>query len=49
MHFRDIPEMARLTAPDEMHLDQRDQATFTRSLVEAMRAGGYLKLPGSML
>jgi hypothetical protein len=49
LHFRDIPEMAPLTAPDEMHLDQRDQATFTRSLVEALRARGYLKLPGSML
>jgi len=49
VHFRDIPEMAPLSAPDEMHLDQRDQETFTRSLVEAMRARGYLKLPGSML
>jgi hypothetical protein len=49
LHFRDIPEMALLTAPDEMHLDQRDQATFTRSLVETLRERGYLKLPGSML
>jgi hypothetical protein len=43
LHFRDIPGMATLTAPDEMHLDQRDQAAFTRSLVELLRARGYLK------
>jgi hypothetical protein len=43
LHFRDIPEMAKLECPDEMHLDQRDQAAFTRSLVEAMREHGIFR------
>lgn len=43
IHFRDLPAMADLTCPDEMHLDQRDQAAFTRALVEAMRARGVLR------
>ncbi len=40
IHFRDIPGMAELACPDDMHLDQRDQIAFTRALVEAMRARG---------
>ena len=43
LHFRDLPGMADLTCPDEMHLDQRDQAAFTRALVEALRARGVLR------
>ncbi len=43
IHFRDVPAMARLESPDEMHLDQRDQAAFTRALVEVMRARGVLR------
>lgn len=43
LHFRDVPGMAGLASPDEMHLDQRDQAAFTRSLVEAVRAMGVLR------
>ena len=43
IHFRDLPAMADLPCPDEMHLDQRDQAAFTRALVEAMRAKGVLQ------
>lgn len=43
LHFRDLPAMASLPCPDEMHLDQRDQAAFTRALVEAMRQRGVLK------
>lgn len=42
LHFRDLPEMANLPCPDEMHLDQRDQAAFTRALVGAMRERGAL-------
>jgi hypothetical protein len=43
LHFRDLPAMASLTCPDEMHLDQRDQAAFTRALVEALRARGIFR------
>ncbi|HUJ63437.1 MAG TPA: hypothetical protein VLX92_33290 [Kofleriaceae bacterium] len=42
IHFRDVPAMAHLVCPDEMHLDERDQATFTRALVGALRAAGVL-------
>lgn len=42
LHYRDLPAMANLTCPDEMHLDQRDQATFTRALVDALRQHGLL-------
>jgi hypothetical protein len=45
LHFRDIPAMARLTCPDEMHLDQRDQAGYTRALVDALRARHLLREP----
>ena len=45
MHFRDIPAMAQLTCPDEMHLDQTDQAAFTRALVDAMRERHLLRTP----
>ena len=37
LHFQDLPAMAKLTCGDEMHLDQRDQAAFTRALVDALR------------
>jgi hypothetical protein len=43
IHFRDIPSMATLACPDEMHLDQRDQATFTRGLVDALRDKGVFR------
>ena len=43
IHFRDLPAMADLVCPDEMHLDQRDQARFTRALVDVMRARGVLR------
>jgi hypothetical protein len=43
IHFRDVPAMAGLPCPDEMHLDQRDQAAFTRALVEVMRERGVLR------
>lgn len=43
LHFKDLPAMADLTCPDEMHLDQRDQAAFTRALIEAMRRRGVLR------
>jgi hypothetical protein len=36
LHFRDLPAMANLTCPDDMHLDQTEQAAFTRALVEAL-------------
>jgi hypothetical protein len=43
IHFRDLPAMAAMTCPDEMHLDQRDQAAFTIALVDALRARGLLR------
>lgn len=43
IHFRDVPAMASLPCPDEMHLDQRDQAAFTRALIDAMRARGVVR------
>ena len=43
VHFRDVPAMAGLSCPDEMHLDQRDQAAFTRALVDVMRERGALQ------
>jgi hypothetical protein len=43
IHYRDVPGMAELTCPDEMHLDQADQAAFTRALVGAMRARGVFR------
>jgi hypothetical protein len=43
IHYRDVPGMAELTCPDEMHLDQTDQAPFTRALVDRMRALGVFR------
>jgi hypothetical protein len=43
MHFRDIPAMAALPCGDEMHLDHRDQAAFTRALVGALRERHLLR------
>jgi hypothetical protein len=45
LHFRDLPAMAGLTCPDEMHLDQRDQAPYTLALVDALRARHLLPAP----
>lgn len=43
IHFRDVPALATLSCPDEMHLDQDDEPTFTRAIVETMRARGVLR------
>jgi hypothetical protein len=43
VHFLDVPAMRALVCPDEMHLDQRDQAAFTRSLVDTLRARGVFE------
>lgn len=43
IHFRDVPAMAGIKCPDEMHLDQSDQATFTSALVQALRSRGLLR------
>jgi hypothetical protein len=43
IHFRDVPGMAELECPDEMHLDQKDQAAFTRALVMELRRRGVLR------
>ena len=43
IHARDVPALANLTCPDDMHLDQRDQEMFTRRIVEAMRARDVFK------
>jgi hypothetical protein len=42
LHFRDVPALAALQCPDSMHLDQRDQRTFTLALVAALRERGVL-------
>jgi hypothetical protein len=38
LHFKDIPGMSDIQCPDSMHMDQRDQARFTRALVTALRS-----------
>jgi hypothetical protein len=38
MHFRDVAATRDLVCPDEMHLDQKDQATVTRSIVDELRS-----------
>jgi hypothetical protein len=43
IHFRDVPAMASITCPDEMHIDQRDHEAFTRALVDAMRERGVFR------
>jgi hypothetical protein len=43
IHFRDVPALAALNCPDEMHLDQVDEPAFTRGILEAMRARGVLR------
>jgi len=45
LHFRDIPAMAKLTCPDEMHLDQKDHAAFTRALIAALREQHLVRDP----
>jgi hypothetical protein len=42
IYWRDVPGMATIECPDYMHLDQRDQATFTRALVAELQARGVL-------
>jgi hypothetical protein len=41
--MRDLPELASLVCPDDMHFDQADQPTVTRALVTALRAHGVLR------
>jgi hypothetical protein len=43
LHFLDVPGMAQLTCGDEMHLDERDQVTYTRALVDELRRRGWLR------
>jgi hypothetical protein len=38
IYWRDVPAMARLECPDFMHLDQKDQAVFTRALMTELSA-----------
>jgi hypothetical protein len=42
LHFEDLPGMASLELPDEIHLDQRAARTFTLALVAAARRRGAL-------
>jgi hypothetical protein len=42
IHFQDEPELAALDLPDTSHIDQRDRARFTRTLVEILRERGVL-------
>ncbi len=37
LHFEDVPAMRALVCPDGSHLDYRDRARFTVSLVEALK------------
>jgi hypothetical protein len=39
----DLPELASIVCPDDMHVDQTDQARVTRAIVTAMRARGVLR------
>jgi len=43
LHFRDIPAIATMACPDDMHLDQRDKDAFTRAVVGAMRERGVFR------
>jgi hypothetical protein len=43
IHARDIPAMAALECPDEMHLDGKDQPVFTRALAGALRTRGLIE------
>lgn len=43
IHYRDVPAMASITCPDEMHLDQSDQVAFTSALVQSLRSRGLLR------
>jgi hypothetical protein len=38
VHFHDIPALRDLQCPDEMHIDGKDRATFTRAIVDELRA-----------
>ncbi|WP_089978515.1 hypothetical protein [Luteibacter sp. UNCMF331Sha3.1] len=38
LDYRDVPAMATLVCPDGSHLDESDQVTFTRALVNAVPA-----------
>lgn len=42
IHFLDVPALASLECPDSMHLDQKDQATFTEALARELRTRGVL-------
>ena len=43
IHYRDVPAMAGMQCPDEMHLDQRDQPAWTKALVDEIRARGLMR------
>jgi hypothetical protein len=40
---KDLPGARDIQCPDEMHVDQRGQAAFTRALVAALRERGVLR------
>jgi hypothetical protein len=41
--FRDLPGMADVVCPDEMHIDQKDQPAVTNALAAALRKAGVLR------
>lgn len=43
IHFQDMPGARDIQCPDEMHIDQREQAAFTRALVASLRERGVLR------
>lgn len=47
LHFADYPELAGLELPDTSHIDGRDRARFTRSLVEILVEAGMIADPAS--
>ncbi len=46
IHFQDYPELAGLELPDNSHIDGRDRARFTRSLIEILVRAGVLPQSG---
>jgi hypothetical protein len=43
IHSADVPALAGIECPDFMHVDQKDQAVLTRTLVAALRDRGVLR------
>jgi hypothetical protein len=42
IHYLDVPGLAALSCPDEMHIDQTDQRAFMQALIGALHTRGVL-------